>query len=208
MGQLRGEADLADAGDDLVEPGGGLGGLGRGLVVGLVLEDLRGDPESGPAARRAGGGREELELQRGQSPAADLKRPGQSVGASGMAREESSSSYCQSYSRKQHHDWVTRIGFGASMGGWLTALLWLILRSAYVGVFVVGFCLGLYLLENWQLQEALQEESMRVTELEKQVVSMRATVNEMSLMVSEMEAEQWRRYERARQGRGGSSHSL
>lgn len=79
VGQLRGEADLADAGDDLVEPGGGLAGRfrrARGvllvMVVRLVLERLRLDPEPRDA-RRAGGGREELELERGQGPAAGIK---------------------------------------------------------------------------------------------------------------------------------------
>ena len=65
VGELRGEADLADAGDDLVEPGGGLGcgsGLWWGIVqvggghdVGLVLEGLRLDDEA-LDSRRAGGG--------------------------------------------------------------------------------------------------------------------------------------------------------
>ena len=106
------------------------------------------------------------------------------------------------------HDWTTRIGFGSSVGAWLAALLWLILRSAFAGVFIVGLCLGLYILENWRLVEALQEESSRVTELEKQVVALRASMNEMSLMTSEMEAEQWRRYDRSKGRRGARGTSL
>lgn len=70
--------------------------------------------------------------------------------------------------------------------------MWLVLRSAYAGVFVVGFCLGLYLLENWQLHEALREEGERVTELEKQIIVLRGTVGELSLMNSELEAERRR----------------
>ena len=71
MGQLRREADLADAGDDLVEPGGrgldgggsGTGGGGGWGEIGLVLELLRLDPEPREAGR-AGRRREELESER------------------------------------------------------------------------------------------------------------------------------------------------
>lgn len=115
------------------------------------------------------------------------------------------------YSRHQQncYGWPTRIGFGASMGGWLAAVLWFLLRSAYAGVFVVGFCLGLYLLENWQLHEALREESEKVVELEKQVVGLRSVVNELSLFNSEVEAERRRdaRF-RGRPTRGSSASSL
>lgn len=87
--------------------------------------------------------------------------------------------------------------------------MWLILRSAYVGVFVVGFCLGLYLLENWQLKDAVQEMEMTVVELEKDVISMRAVLNEMSLMNAENEAEKWRQYKKGlKHSRSGSSSSL
>jgi len=105
--------------------------------------------------------------------------------------------------------WPTRVGFGVSMGGWLAAFMWLILRSAYVGVFVVGFCLGLYLLENWQLKDAVQEMEMTVVELEKDVISMRAVLNEMSLMNAENEAEKWRQYKKdLKNSRSRSSSSL
>lgn len=95
------------------------------------------------------------------------------------------------------------------MGGWLAAFMWLILRSAYVGVFVVGFCLGLYLLENWQLKDAVQEMEMTVLDLEKDVISMRAVLNEMSLMNAENEAEKWRQYKKdLKHSRSRSSSSL
>ena len=108
-----------------------------------------------------------------------------------------------------YYAWPTRVGFGLSMGGWLAALMWLILRSAYVGVFVVGFCLGLYLLENWQLKDAVQEMETTVVELEKDVISMRAVLNEMSLMNAENQAEKWRQYRKGlKQSRSLSSSSL
>lgn len=87
VGELRGEADLADAGDDLVQPGGGLG-CGSGLdfvlfaviwvvggLVGLVLEGLRLDDEA-LDSRWAGGGWQEFELERGQGPVSGIKRGG------------------------------------------------------------------------------------------------------------------------------------
>ena len=87
--------------------------------------------------------------------------------------------------------------------------MWLILRSAFAGVFVVGFCLGLYLLENWQLKDAVQEMELSVTELEKDVISMRAVLNEMSLINAENEAEKWRQYKKGlKQSRSMSSSSL
>lgn len=71
VGELGREADLADPGDDLVEPGGrgldgggGIEGSGGGWgEIGLVLELLRLDPEPREAGR-AGRRREELESER------------------------------------------------------------------------------------------------------------------------------------------------
>lgn len=70
VGQFGREADLADAGDDLVESGGRLCGLGRPVHlkgVRLVLELGRLDSEPRDAGR-TGGGWEQLELERGQCP--------------------------------------------------------------------------------------------------------------------------------------------
>ena len=68
MDELRGEADLAETRDDFLQTGVGVavGALGDG-VVGLVLEPGGLEPEAGEA-RWTGGCREELELQRGQTP--------------------------------------------------------------------------------------------------------------------------------------------
>lgn len=115
--------------------------------------------------------------------------------------------------RSDHHNpyyysWPTRIGFGVSTGAWLAALMWLVLRNAYAGVFVVGLCLGLYMLENWQLHEAVREETERVTELEKQIIVLRDTVGELSLMNSELEAEHRRAAFRCRPVRHSSASSL
>lgn len=183
------------------------------MVVRLVLERLRLDPEPRDA-RRAGGGREELELERGQGPAAGIKlghvRGGSlfvwaplidmSAGERVMFRSDPHSPY--------YYSWPTRIGFGVSTGAWLAALMWLVLRNAYAGVFVVGLCLGLFMLENWQLHEAVREETERVTELEKQIIVLRGTVGELSLMNSELEAEHRRAAFRARPVRHPSASSL
>jgi hypothetical protein len=66
VGQLGREADLAEARDDLVEARGDVRG-GPGVGVGVVLERVGLEPEPG-LARRAGGGREELVLERGKAP--------------------------------------------------------------------------------------------------------------------------------------------
>ena len=120
-----------------------------------------------------------------------------------------SSSSISNLKGSSFYSWPTRIGFAGSLGGWLAAFMWLILRSAFAGVFVVGFCLGLYLLENWQLKDAVQEMELSVTELEKDVISMRAVLNEMSLINAENEAEKWRQYKKGlKQSRSMSSSSL
>ena len=74
VGQLRRQADLPQPGHDVLEAGvvvvvvcKGLGGLAD-CEVGLVGQGRGLEPEPGEAGR-AGVGREELELQRGQAPA-------------------------------------------------------------------------------------------------------------------------------------------
>ena len=67
MGELRREANLPQAREDLVEARGVVRG-GLGVCVGVVLERAGLEPEPGPA-RGTGRGWEELELERGQAPA-------------------------------------------------------------------------------------------------------------------------------------------
>ncbi len=79
--ELRGQADLAQAREDLVEAHVGrraLGGLGPGLGVGVVLEPRGPEPEP-DLAREVGGGGQELVLEGGQAP--------DSMGGSSMQSE-------------------------------------------------------------------------------------------------------------------------
>jgi hypothetical protein len=77
--ELRGEADLAQAPNDVVQAGRrGLGWVaraGRAQAVGHEDEVCGPDPEPGQS-RGAGAGREELVLQRGQRPAGIRERQG------------------------------------------------------------------------------------------------------------------------------------
>ena len=79
--------------------------------------------------------------------------------------------------------------FASCLGMWLSGMLWLMTRNPWVGVFVVGFCLGLFLLENWALDEELRRSRENVIDLEKQVVGLRSIVSKMVLGTATMEVE-------------------
>ena len=102
----------------------------------------------------------------------------------------------------------TRIGFSACVAIWVTGLLWLVTRNALVGVFILGGCVGLYMIENWSLKAEVTELQGGMVELEKQVVVLRSTIHEMSLVNSELEVECRRALFRKGLSRGGSCNSL
>ena len=74
-------------------------------------------------------------------------------------------------------------------GMWLSGLLWLLTKNQWVGVFAAGFSLGLYMLENWALDEELKKSYENVIDLEKQIVGLRSTISKMVLGSAAMEVE-------------------
>jgi hypothetical protein len=59
-------------------------------------------------------------------------------------------------------------------------MLWFItMQNVWVSVFATGTCLGLYLLENLKLQEESRDLRENVSELEKQVVGLRTTIDRL-----------------------------
>jgi len=92
--------------------------------------------------------------------------------------------------------WVTRTVFGTGVGLFMTALLWLVVRNAWVGVFVMGVCMGVGTLENWGLIEEARVLRYELEERERDVLGLRLRMTEMVSMnraiISEVE------YKRAR----------
>ena len=106
------------------------------------------------------------------------------------------------------YGWPTRIGFGVSIGAWLTGLLWMVLRSPLLAVFLTGVALGLCILENCWLSEVTRARADEIVELEKQVVVLKSTIHGMSLYNHGLEVEHRRAAFRGRLSRGHSVSSL
>jgi hypothetical protein len=120
-----------------------------------------------------------------------------------------STASCHHPSRTEgRYGWPTRIGFGVSIGAWLTGLLWMVLRSPLLAVFLTGVALGLCILENCWLSEVTRARADEIAELEKQVVVLRSTIHGMSLYNHGLEAEHRRAAFRGRLSRGLSVSSL
>jgi hypothetical protein len=64
-----------------------------------------------------------------------------------------------------------------SFGGWVTGLLWLVVGNPWVAVAIVAAVLGVYLLENGELQARAGAARAEVSELEKQIVGLRTWPN-------------------------------
>ncbi len=84
---------------------------------------------------------------------------------------------------------MTRIGFGISVGAWIAGLLWMTVQNGYVSVFIIGACLGLYMLENWSLMERIRDKDSEIWELQKQVVGLRSVTRELGLANETLERE-------------------
>ena len=81
--------------------------------------------------------------------------------------------------------------FGVGVGLFMTALLWLVVRNAWVGVFVMGVCMGAGMLENWGLIEEARVLRYELEERERDVLGLRVR---MAGMINMSEVE----YKRAR----------
>ena len=60
-------------------------------------------------------------------------------------------------------------------------MLWLIARNPWAGVFAVGFCLALYMMENWGLYGEIRNQQDNILDLEKQIVALRSTIGKLAL---------------------------
>lgn len=75
----------------------------------------------------------------------------------------------------------TRLLFAVGLGAWMTGLVWVLSRSPWAGVFALGVALGWAQTDKWLLLEEERERRDEVAELEKQVVSLRATLSRLTL---------------------------
>ena len=100
----------------------------------------------------------------------------------------------------------TRMCIGISFGLWASSMLWLVTWNPWVGVFAVGTALGLSVLENATLAEWLETTRSETEELEKQVVSLKTTIDRMAREQTIEKVEQHRAAFRMR--RQGSANSM
>jgi hypothetical protein len=171
VGQLRRQADLPQAGHDVLEAGVVVGGgVLADFEVGLVGQGGGLEPEPGEAGR-AGVGGEELELQRGQAPA-------------GIRREGEISMELQDV--MMVIDWQRALIAGL-LGGGVTGLLRLVTLNPWLGVFVTACTTMWFLAEAWDMWNECESKKEDVAELEKQVVVLKSAMQEMALMNSELE---------------------
>ena len=75
---------------------------------------------------------------------------------------------------------LTRMCMATSFGLWVSGMLWLVVWSAWIGVFATGTALGLCVLENATLAEWVETTRSENGELEKQVVSLRTTIDQLA----------------------------
>ena len=75
--------------------------------------------------------------------------------------------------------WSTRLSIAACIRVWTTALLWLVTRSAWASVLILGVCLGSYLLQNWILNDEMRQLQDEAQMLKTQVAMLRDKLNEM-----------------------------
>ena len=92
---------------------------------------------------------------------------------------------------KSNFGWGVRAGFGVCVGLVTTGLLWLMVRNAWVGVFVMGVCLGAGMIEKWGLVEETRGLRYDLEERERDVLGLRVR---MAGMINMSEVE----YKRAR----------
>lgn len=78
---------------------------------------------------------------------------------------------------------VSSIGIGA----WLTGSLYLAVRNPWFAVLACGTVLGRVPLLLWEAEHELRARLDDLSELEKQVVALRATMYEMSVMNDDLE---------------------
>ncbi len=60
-------------------------------------------------------------------------------------------------------------------------MLWLITRNPWVGVFSVGFCIGITIMKYLGLTEEIRDLRSYTLDLEKQIVALRSTIHNISI---------------------------
>ncbi len=83
---------------------------------------------------------------------------------------------------------VTRTCISVSVGVWLSAALYLVVRNPWFGVLACGVALGHVLCEWWAAADEARDRREEVAELEKQVVALRSAMQEMATLDSTCEA--------------------
>ena len=78
----------------------------------------------------------------------------------------------------------TRFLFACCVGSCLTGILWLIARNPWAGVFTVGFCIGIIVMDNCGLNKEIRDISAYTMDLEKQIVALRSTIHNISIYQS------------------------
>ena len=76
-------------------------------------------------------------------------------------------------------DWNTTICFSISMGVWITAALWLIVRQPWTSVFGVGMYAGWLIMDCMYMAGDKQAQLEEIIELEKQVCVLRSRLSDM-----------------------------
>ncbi len=103
---------------------------------------------------------------------------------------------------------ITRTCISVSVGVWLSAALYLVVRNPWYGVLACGVALGHVLCEWWAAADEARDRREEVCELEKQVVALRSTMQEMALLDAVSEARIRRAKFRTGLGRTLSARSL
>jgi hypothetical protein len=85
--------------------------------------------------------------------------------------------------------WVTRIGLTCGMAVTLTALLYLVTHNPWASVFACAAGMGWVLLDYCQVCAEERARCDEVVELEKQVVVLRSTLQEMAVMHETLESQ-------------------
>lgn len=81
------------------------------------------------------------------------------------------------------------VGLSFAFGALLFGVLWLILRSPWLGLFGVSVCLGRFLLDNCRLQAEQLERRREITCLDKQIAALRNVMGQLTLLIMEIELE-------------------
>jgi hypothetical protein len=84
-------------------------------------------------------------------------------------------------------DTGTKVAVSALIGAWLACALYLVVRNPWFAVLGCGTVLGRVLLMLWEAEHELRARLDDITELEKQVVAIRAAMHEMCVMNNELE---------------------